>query len=468
MSAAGSSAERVLAFSVAGQALALPAADVAEVVASPGITRVPQAPPALRGLANIRGKVTPILSLDVLMGAETAADAGQVIVLDRESPVGLAVERVSAMRAVGAGEAPVRLLDLEPLLSKALARARPRATSGRPATVGESAAERSDDLAFLQFRLADQIYALPLDQVREVRPAPAEVTAMPHAEAVMIGLAPLGGRLLALVSLRALLGLPAAERPAAGRVVVTALGEAVVGLLVDEVNAILRVRPADVGPVPGVLNRGAGEARIESIVRTPGGLVSVLAAEKVFREDTVAAIIAEGQETSAQVEAEEAHDGAIERFVLFRLGDETYGLPLDAVSEVVRMPEQVTRTPHAPAFVAGLMNHRGEVVPLIDQRGRFGVPGGAAEARQRRVIIAHLDALTAGFVVDGVERILEAPAHALRPAPEVASAEAPVFDRVATFEQDGRLVLLVNPRQLLDQAERDIVSALADRSSGVA
>jgi purine-binding chemotaxis protein CheW len=198
MPAAGPSGERVLAFSAAGQALALAAADVAEVVVSPGITRVPQAPPALRGLANIRGRVTPILSLDVLMGAEQAADAGQVIVLDRESPVGLAVERVSAIRAAGAGEARVRLLDLEPLLAKALARARPAAKSERLASVGESAAaERSDELAFLQFRLADQIYALPLDQVREVRPAPAEVTAMPHAEAVMIGLAPLGGRLVA-------------------------------------------------------------------------------------------------------------------------------------------------------------------------------------------------------------------------------------------------------------------------------
>ena len=82
----------------------------------------------------------------------------------------------------------------------------------------------------------------------------------------------------------------------------------------------------------------------------------------------------------------------MEQFVLFRLGDETYGLPIAAVVEVVRLPNAVTRVPRAPAFLAGVMNHRGAVVPLIDQSRRFTLPRGTDE-RQRRVIITRLDDL---------------------------------------------------------------------------
>jgi len=72
-----------------------------------------------------------------------------------------------------------------------------------------------------------------------------------------------------------------------------------------------------------------------------------------------------------------------------------------------------------------------------------------------------------GFVVDAVERILGVPAAALTPAPDLVSHDVSVFDRIASVELDGRLVLLVDPRQLLDQAERDLVAALvAGESAG--
>ena len=472
------SGEQILTFEAGGRSLAIPTRDVSEVVVAPKVTRVPQAPAGLQGVANLRGKVVPILSVDALLGGTAPVAGAKIIVLSGEHPIGLAVDAVHAMQSVGevggdsdatadlieTTEGPTRLLRLEPLLAGAFAglRAR-RATSHAAEPTTAQAAVENTDVAFLQFELAGQAYALPLEQVREVMALPPETTALPKTDAVMAGVMPLRGELLALVSLRAVLGLPAATPDLAPRVVVASLGEATIGLLVDSVRAILRAQAADVGAVPSVLNRGAGEARIDSIVRTPGGLVSVLATERIFVEETVAAILAEGAGRGLAVEGEQKDEGAVEQFVLFRLGDETYGLPVAAVAEVVRLPETITRVPKAPAFVAGVMNHRGLVAPLIDQRRRFGVTG-EAESRQRRVIIARLEDLTAGFIVDAVEQILDVPAEALQAAPELATGDTQVFDRIATIEHGGRLVLLVDPRQLLDQAERDIVRELARRS----
>jgi len=250
-------------------------------------------------------------------------------------------------------------------------------------------------------------------------------------------------------------------------VVVASLGQARLGLVVDSVRAILRIGARYVGAVPSVLNRGAGEARIDAIVRSPAGLVSVLATERIFLEETVAEIIAEGAGRDAAAVDGQEGEGAMEQFVVFRLADEVYGLPVAAVREVVRLPDTITRVPRAPEFVAGVMNHRGAVVPLIDQRRRFAVSGAPAN-RQQRIIVANVDDLVAGFIVDAVEQILSLSVEALRATPELAAADAQIFDRIAALDLDGRLVLLVDPRQLLDQAERDIVRDVAKRSNALA
>ena len=62
---------------------------------------------------------------------------------------------------------------------------------------------------------------------------------------------------------------------------------------------------------------------------------------------------------------------ADEQFIIFRLGDQEYGLPIAAVDEIARPPDQITRLPKAPAFIDGVMNLRGSVVPIVDLRRRF-------------------------------------------------------------------------------------------------
>jgi purine-binding chemotaxis protein CheW len=156
-----------------------------------------------------------------------------------------------------------------------------------------------------------------------------------------------------------------------------------------------------------------------------------------------------------------ADDTAFERFLIFTLGEESYGLPIGAVDEVIRLPDSITRMPTAPAFVSGVINLRGKALPLIDQRQRFETTGTAAAAKPRAVVVT-IDQLRAGFIVDGVSEVVAIPVTALSAAPDFSSEEAAVFDRVAHVEADGRMILLVDPRELLTRAERDVISALAD------
>ncbi|MGA0603243.1 chemotaxis protein CheW [Caulobacter sp. KR2-114] len=480
MATPSSAARRVLTFEVGGRQFGIEASTVESVIAAPSLTRVPQAPAALKGLANVRGRAAPIVAVELLLEAglggarpDALRGGGRVIMLGGDTPVGLAVDAVNAIReaqtswaegetpaTIETAQGPVRLLQPRTLLASAFASvAAPRANRrvAAPLVATETTAQ-ARDIAFLAFGLAGQAYALALDGVREISRAPAEIRALPGADAAMLGLVSLRGRLLPVVSTASVLGLPVRPPASSSRIIVVAVGEAEIGLLADEVRGVVRAPPERVSAAPAILNRSAGEARIDQILRTDAGLVSILAAERVLDEASVASLLADGAGRAGAPVAE-LGDGAVQRFVIFRLGEETYGLPIEQVDAVIRLPDAVTRVPGAPPFVAGLISHRGQVTPLVDQALRFGAA--SAPGARRRVIVTHLDGLAAGFIVDAVDQVASIPEAALQETPGLAAGDSGMFDRVASVEHDGRLVLLVDPRQLLDQAERDILRALA-------
>ncbi|MEC4594692.1 MULTISPECIES: chemotaxis protein CheW [Nitrospirillum] len=483
--AAGGRRQHVLTFRVGAARLAASAADVIEVLRPVRVTRVPHAPAGLTGVASVRGTVVPVLSLARLLGGEEAASgaASRLLLLQAEEPVALTVDEVGALAQLDAGadqaagglyvheDGALRLIDLAELLRREFAGLVRRGDGpGRaePAEPRRQAAK--DESAFLAFTLADQAYALPLAEVGEVITLPDHLMKLPRTDAAMVGAASLRGALLPIVSLRALLGLGIAAGDQRGaRVVVAHVGGSRVGLLVDRLNSILRVPADSVGAVPAVLNRGRGEAQIQSICRLPDGrgLVSILSGARLFRDDTVAHILADGGPSPQEARDmnPERHATTGDRVVVFQLGDEEYGLPVDAVEEVVRLPDTLTRVPKAPGFIEGVMNLRGQVLPVIDQRRRFGVAGSGTG--RRRVIVTRINGKLAGFAVDGVSEILALPAGRVSDAPDFSQAGdaegAPVFSRIANLETvdgAGRMILLIEPQALLDRAERDLLAAL--------
>src|SRR6201991_2056129 len=106
--------QRFLTFKSEGRFYAVPAASVSEVVRVPPLARVPQAPPSLMGLANLRGSVLPVASVRALLGRQEGAapPASRLIVLDGASPVALAVDEVSNLVRVASGNVKTAEADI--------------------------------------------------------------------------------------------------------------------------------------------------------------------------------------------------------------------------------------------------------------------------------------------------------------------------------------------------------------------
>ncbi|MGG5890197.1 chemotaxis protein CheW [Falsiroseomonas sp. HC035] len=460
-----------------GVRLALAASGVAEVIRPRRMTRVPNGPPGLLGVIPLRGSVLPVLSLHQLLGraGPVEAAAARIVVLRHDPPLGLAVDAVESFEAVDgpAPSGPGRLtlepadgaedLDLAAILQARFAPA-VRGAAGRaeprPQVRAGPAAAAQPDQAFLAFTLAGQDFALPLDSVAEVLTLPASIAALPQTEQLLLGVFTLREAVLPALSLRLLLGLP--DRPPTGRdqIVVTQVAGQRMALVVDRISTILRVAPDRVGPAPSLFNTGGGEARIGQVLRQADGrgVVAILSPAGLLADNRVAAQLAavDQQKDDSMATAASTPAAARERVLVIRLGGESYGLPIGAVDEVVRRPGMLPRLPKAPDYVQGLLNLRGRVIPVIDQRRRFGVAGDSEGGE--RILVLTLGRLQAGFTVDAVTEILEvAPADILL-APDLAGTGAGLFDRA--IEREGRVILLIDPAALLNQAEADLLRDL--------
>jgi len=146
--------------------------------------------------------------------------------------------------------------------------------------------------------------------------------------------------------------------------------------------------------------------------------------------------------------------------VIFRLDNEEYGVTISSVSEIVRVPDELTRIPRTPAFIEGVVNLRGAVLPVIDQRRRFGLADMARNDRQR-IMVFTIGGTRTGFIVDSVSEVLRIARSAIGLAPALSAEQTRLIARVANLEKQKRMVLLLNPEELLDRHEVKRLAALA-------
>jgi purine-binding chemotaxis protein CheW len=490
-------ARQFVIFHVQDELFAVTLGEVQEIIRMPDVVRVPMSPPALEGLANLRGTVLPVISLRAAFHfpMELHDDATRVVVLDQGRPVGLVVDRMANVISVEAdrieetaglqagiatdllsgmikgadGRSMMMILDATQLVRRELRDIVAR-TEATAAPTGQPQGEQRRQVAsaveedqLVSFDVAGQEYAFPIEQVEEIVQLPDQVTHIPNTQAHVLGVITLRNRLLPLVSLREMFGLPPAALSEANKVVVVSLGEAgqSVGVVMDSVREVLRVNRAVIDPVPALLSQGQGLHDVTAICRLQDGarLVSVLSAGRMFDVQELQRVVDDAGEAdmAADTTATAADLDDEEQFVVFRVMDEEYGIPIDAVQEIVRVPDELTRVPKTPAFIEGVINLRGVVLPVVDQRRRFGLPSIERNDRQR-IMVFTVRGVRTGFIVDSVSEVMRIPARFIGTTPDLSEEQKRLIRRVANLEAQKRMILLLEVAQLLNITEAEALT----------
>ncbi len=146
----------------------------------------------------------------------------------------------------------------------------------------------------------------------------------------------------------------------------------------------------------------------------------------------------------------------------FQVGRETYGVPITALHEIVRVPE-ITAVPDAPDYLEGVINLRGKIVSVMDLRKRFGDKQAMVKKNNRILVVEHAGRL-AGLIVDSASEVLKIPADAVETPPAVFQ-EGGLNCVTGLGKVGGRLIVLLDMSKLLAPASLENKIEPADKKA---
>lgn len=153
----------------------------------------------------------------------------------------------------------------------------------------------------------------------------------------------------------------------------------------------------------------------------------------------------------------EAKDDQVLQYVTFRLDDETYGIGVMQIQEVLRYTE-IAPVPGAPDYVLGIINLRGNVVTVIDTRRRFGLADAEVTDASRIVVMESANQVM-GVLVDSVAEVVYLKASEIETAPNVGNEESAKFIQ-GVCNKNGELIILVEFDKMLADHEWSEIASL--------
>ncbi len=478
--------QQLVCFRLADEEFGVDINTVREIVRVPEITYIPRAPDYVRGIANLRGNVLPVIDgrLRLFLPEVQSTERTRVLILDiKGTTTGMVVDAVNEVKRIATKDIelppavtqggvdssflsgvvkldggkrliltirPEEVLNIENTRSE---KAGARVDAGQSEKSGKkSEKDELMELQFVSFVVGDEEYAFDIGVVKEILRL-TEITAVPNSPAHVRGLLTVRSILLPILDLRTMLGLHETDAEDQ-RVLVVEVEGMTVGLLVDKVNEVLRVPVSVIDDTPKL---AAGGQELRSVAQLEDGkrLILILNERGLIDLDEVSTIVDNKEDLNA---AEKRSEGTAEerQLVTFFLGDEEYGFEITQVQEINRLGD-VTRLPKAPSFVAGVTNLRGQVVPLINLRQRFNLEEKKPDDRTR-IIIVELSGHRTGIIVDQVNEVLRLLAKDIEPAPSIVNSSydddsSDFMSGVCKVNNGERMILLMDTVKLLSTQE---------------
>ena len=142
-------------------------------------------------------------------------------------------------------------------------------------------------------------------------------------------------------------------------------------------------------------------------------------------------------------------DGAIDdMYLTFELGDEIYGIGIKYVTEIVGI-QNITEVPDMPDFVKGVVNLRGQVIPVVDVRLRFHMQERDYDERTC-IVVVNIDDIQLGLVVDTVNEVMTISSSSISPPPKVAAANSAQYIKGMGKIGDSVKILLDGQKLLFE------------------
>lgn len=145
------------------------------------------------------------------------------------------------------------------------------------------------------------------------------------------------------------------------------------------------------------------------------------------------------------------------QYVIFKLGDEKYGVDISNVGGITEFTT-ITKVPDAPTYIEGIINLRGDIIPIINLKTRFKIAT-TAENADPRIIVYNTNERDIGFIVDDASQVLRLEDQNVEPAPTIIKgANRQFIDGVGKV--DGEIIVLLDFEKILSEEETELLEEL--------
>lgn len=396
---------------------------IVQILRVPDITTVPFTDASLRGICPVEGSILNVFDCNILLDSscrsvDISDDSSRILTLkEGEKSYALLVDSVinniglheyeyesatEASEVIGAvlkkEQEIIQLIDVTQLFSGVgEVQFNRQAIKEIARDVGHLEGTYDQGCKHLFFKLGREKFGIEASMVREIILFQQNMTAISNSPEHILGMITIRGQVMTAIDLCVLLQFPLTSSAERRILVIQHEGE-LLGLVVDQILDIRDIYPDEMENLPENYRRN----KFSGIVKLEDELVSVL--DNRFVLSLLEMANDYDSESSSVVEEQEGDDQETREVVAFFLGNQEYGILIKEVSEIIRFTE-ITAVPDVSRLIRGIINLRGQIIPIISLHGRLDIQAGD-EGEDAKIIVFNRSGITAGFVVDSVSEVM--------------------------------------------------------------
>lgn len=465
--------------------------NVREIIEIPKITTVPKTPDYFAGIINLRGEVFSVIDARLRFGVKAKPfdelsrialtyfkgglvgmivdDVNEVVRVKSNSilppPPILKNINTNYLRGVvetDSGE-KLLLLNLEAVINlKEFEVAEGEKQLLTEDLSYEKIEAKEEGVQIITFSLQKELYAVGIKDAEEIIKIP-EIILIPQAPDFIRGVISLRGNIIPIIDLHTRFHYDKLKIDENTSIIIVDVGNCMIGLIVDSIAEIMHVPKRLITKPPPTLSKLDIEQLYGIIKLEDGGkskIISYLSLNNLFTEEELKLLMeVSDDKTRKSREAEKAMQDKSDVIVNFIVGEDTFTIPVRVIVEITRYP-MLTKVPNAPSFVEGVMNLRGEIVFVIDLRSRFGFQK-QAPTDDTRLIIADIEGIKTGLIVDEVDAVKTIYHSQIEPAPKIlTNIENDYIQSVVKIKDKEEVMIMLNLLNLLNKAEKKAIRAV--------
>jgi purine-binding chemotaxis protein CheW len=158
------------------------------------------------------------------------------------------------------------------------------------------------------------------------------------------------------------------------------------------------------------------------------------------------------------------------QLISFSIGSERFGVQILVIQEIIMM-SAITEIPNSPDFVEGVINLRGNIIPVLDLRKRLRLRGGQRAAGAKpgtRILVVEIEDNVTGFIVDTVAKVITVPALKISPPPDIVMAGVQSQYISGVVHLDEGILIILDFKRILSLEEKDALGGVARMSPALA